>query len=411
MKFNLNEGISKKLAVIGLLYLAEGLPYGFLFITLSVYFRSKGIELKDIGLISLIGLPWSFKALWSPIVDKFFQRWHWIVVTQLIIALCLIYFANIEIKDLAYYVWLILIIIAFAGATQDIAIDAYSIDILEPQEQGIANGVRTAFYRIAVVLSGGILIAFSNYIEWKNSFYFISFLFFLILLIILISKEFKKPKILSAELERKSNIFLYWYVPIKELLKRKSAVPVVFFIVLFKFGDAMMGQMVYTFWYDNGFSRKEIGLISGTLGMVLTITGALIGGYLTSRWDVGKSLWRLGIFQSISNLGYAAASYLGAARIYVYSASFFESFTSGLGTAAFLAFLMRLCKKQFSATQYAVLSSFFTIGSRLAGALGGITAQSYGYTSFFIITFLASLPAFGLLPSVFKNLSSISSNN
>lgn len=398
----------KKLSVIAFLYLSEGLPYGLLFITLSVYFRSHSIELAQIGLISLVGLPWSFKAIWSPIIDRFYQRWQWIVLMQLVIALCILFFANIHIAMLPFSLWLILIIIAFAGATQDIAIDAYSIDILAPNEQGVANGVRTAAYRIAVLLSGHLLIAISSYIEWENSFYLLSFILIVMSAIISLNKGFKIPRVQKHTINNKSNILLYWYMPIKELISRKSAIPVLLFIILFKFGDSMMGQMVSTFWLDNGFSRKEIGLISGTLGMALTITGALLGGYFTSRLEIPTSLWVLGAFQSISNLGYALASHLGAAKAYVYFASFFESFTSGLGTAAFLAFLMRLCKKQFSATQYAVLSSFFIIGSRIASALGGITAQTFGYTYFFIITFLASLPAFALLPFVFKNLSTLS---
>ena len=169
----------------------------------------------------------------------------------------------------------------------------------------------------------------------------------------------------------------------------------------------MMSQMVYTFWFDRGFSKEEIGLISGTLGLILTILGSLLGGVLTSRWDIGKSLLLLGGLQAISNLGYAAVAHFNASRYYVYSASFFESFTSGLGTAAFLAFLMRLCKKQFSATQYALLSSLFSIGGRVAPWLGGHAAQSFGYASFFAFTFLIALPAFGLLPFVVKNLKNL----
>src|SRR4030042_3788715 len=139
---------------------------------------------------------------------------------------------------------------------------------------------------------------------------------------------------------------MLWYYPLKELLVRKDAIPVMIFILLFKFGDQMITQMVYPFWYDNGFTREEIGLISGTLGMLLTIIGALLGGYLTSKWDIATALWILGAFQAFSTLGYAAASHFGALTYQVYSASMFESFSSGLGTAAFLAFLMRLCKKQ-----------------------------------------------------------------
>jgi len=402
MKTNeFNASIFKKLSIIAALYLSEGIPYGFIFTTLLVYFRTYGIELKDIGLISLIGLPWSFKALWAPLIDRFGQRWHWIFFAQLILASNIIYLIIKEPNSLSFSIWINLIIFAFAGATQDIAIDAYTIDILEPKEQGIANGVRVAFYRVAVIISGGGLVALSGILNWKGSFYLlIGFILILASLVYFnknfhISKEFIPPKN-----KKIINIILSWYLPLKELFLRKNSVIVILFIMFFKFGDNLMQPMIYPFWVDNHFSREEIGFISGVIGVGLTILGSLVGGYLTSLWEIVKALWILGAFQAISNLFYAAAAYYKAERIYVYSASFFESFTSGLGTAAFLAFLMRYCKKRYSATQYAFLSSFFIIGARLAGALSGYAAQHFGYSKFFALTFLASLPAFCLLPFI-----------
>jgi MFS transporter, PAT family, beta-lactamase induction signal transducer AmpG len=424
----------RKLIIIGILYLAQGLPYGLFFATLAIYFRSYGIELKHIGLISLIRLPWSLKAIWAPLVDRFGQRWHWIVSAQFIMLILIIVLANTSITGLPFILWITLILFAFAGATQDIAIDAYSIDILEPHEQGIANGVRNATFRVAAIASGGALIALSGLLDnvfpslsqtikallqnigisagnapgWKLSFYCLGLLIFFIILIESLHKGFHVPKVAPVQEPVKKkfllSILLSWYYPLKELLSRKYVIPVLFFILLFKFGDQMMALMVPTFWFDRGLSKEEIGLISGTAGVILTIIGSLLGGVLTSRWDVGKALWILGAFQAISNLGYASCAYFNLSRYYIYGASAIESFTAGLGTAAFLAFLMRLCKKQFSATQYAVLSSVFIIGSIIAGWLGGYAAQALGYSSFFTLTFLVSLPAFALLPFVLRNL-------
>lgn len=433
----INKETYRKLIIIGALYLGEGFPYGFLYTTLSYYFRTYGIELKHIGLISLIGLPWSFKAFWAPMVDRFGQRWHWIASMQTIMAIQIILIAHLDIANLPMMLWVTLLIFSFAGATQDIAIDAYTIDILEPHEQGIANGIRNTTFRIAAIISGGALVAFSGLLEkkfpsflsnikslfvsyrinnlgapgWTIPFYFLAMLIFILAVSVVLLKGFHVPKAVKLQESAKKNFYLYWYYPLKELFSRSYVIPVLFFILFFKLGDQLMSQMVPAFWYDRGFSKEEYGLISGTAGIILTIFGALVGGILTTRWDVGKALWILGGFQAISNLGYASVAYFDASRYYMYSASAFESFTAGLGTGAFLAFLMRLCKKQFSATQYALLSSLFSIGGKIAPWLGGYAAQAMGYAQFFLLTFIAALPAFALLPFVLKNLKSLPSTD
>ncbi len=161
-------------------------------------------------------------------------------------------------------------------------------------------------------------------------------------------------------------------------------------------------MMIYPFWVDRGFSRAEIGLISGTLGTIFSITGSLIGGWLVKILGLGKALWGLGALQALSNLGYAYAALPGKGKGIVYAASICESFTGGLGTAAFLAFLMRLCRKDVSASQYALLSTLFSLGRTLAGAVSGFGAKHWGYAGFFFFTFWASWPAFLLLPWVLK---------
>ena len=197
-----------------------------------------------------------------------------------------------------------------------------------------------------------------------------------------------------------------------ELLGRPGILPVLGFILIFKLGDASMGFMVKPFWVDAGFSATEIGLVSVNIGIVLSVAGGLVGGWYADRVGIFRALWVLGLFQALSNLGYAlAAWFLTAAgtlaaedRIIVYAASAAESFTGGLGTAAFLAFLMAIVDKRRSAAEYALLSSVFALSRSVAGWASGFGAQELGYAPYFLLTFLLSFPAYLLLPWVARML-------
>jgi PAT family beta-lactamase induction signal transducer AmpG len=181
-------------------------------------------------------------------------------------------------------------------------------------------------------------------------------------------------------------------------LLRPGAPLVFLFVLTYKLGDSAMGPMVKPFWVDRGLSVEEIGLISTTLGVVASIAGALAGGVLTSRWGIVTALWRLGLLQAFSNLGYAAVAGFGLGRPSIYAASLVESFTGGLGTAAFLAFLMRICDKQRAATEYALLSAIFGLTRIIAGGLSGVGTTWFGYAIYFSITFVLAFPALALLP-------------
>jgi PAT family beta-lactamase induction signal transducer AmpG len=202
-----------------------------------------------------------------------------------------------------------------------------------------------------------------------------------------------------------------------ELLRRPAIGPVLLFILIFKLPDAAMGFMVKPFWVDHGFTAAEIGLVSVNIGLALSIAGGVVGGWITDRIGIFRGLWILGLAQAVSNLGYwIAASILpaavpGAARAFehqalLYAASATESFTGGLGTAAFLAFLMAIVRKDRAATEYALLTSVFALSRSVSGWVGGLGAQSMGYAHWFLLTFFLAFPAYVLLPWVRRMLDS-----
>lgn len=400
--------LSTKLLVIGLLYLAEGIPFGFINSTLAVYFRMHGMDLASIGLIGIVGLPWSLKFLWAPLMDKWGLRWHWIAPAQMVIAVIIALTAVVPLAG--GVIWAVMLLLCFAAATQDAAIDAYTIDILEEEELGIANGVRIGTYRIAMVIGGGGLTALSQFMGWKAAFCGLAGLMVISAFTVMVLPQFHQSRIKATPhpdpLPLGERGLHWWYAtwvePVKSLFQLKNVAFILIFVMIFKLGDAMMGSMIAPFWIDRGFTRVEYGMISSTGGMAATIVGALFGGWFTTRFGIWRALWILGAFQAISNLGYAGAALDGMPRLTVYGASVFESLTGGMGGAAFMAYLMSLCSKEYSASQYSIMSALFGLGRSVAGFVGGIGAKYLGYAPFFALTFLAALPAFGLIPFIVK---------
>ncbi len=381
-----------KFFIVGLLYFSEGLPFGLINNFLSVYFRVKKISLEEIGFLSLLGLAWSAKILWAPLVDRFGRRYWWILPAQLTLALFSAALALLDPVSQKALFWLALAAICLASATQDIAADAYTIDILEEKELGPANGIRSASYRVALVTSGGVLVMLSDSIGWSFTFLAIGVMMVVLALAVGSLPMFhRKRAAISAPL----NLWDQYVEPIKKLFEKPNFWMAVFFIIFFKVGEAMLVAMANPFWIDRGFTPGEIGFVVGTLGTLASIVGALSGGLFTARWGIIRALWILGTVQALAGLGYALSSLPFAPAYSIYFAALLESLAIGLATAAFLSFLMKLCDKRYSATHYAFLSILFGFGRSVAGTLGGYAASSFGYPVFFLATFfigLAPLP-------------------
>lgn len=395
-----NLSTRTKLIWVAVLYFAEGFPFGLLFDTFPVYFRTHGVSLIDIGLISLAGLPWTFKFLWAPLVDIWGKRKHWIVVCQALLAIDLCLFLLLEPAQTGILLWVLLIALAAFSATQDIAIDAYTIELLDEAEMGPANGVRVSTYRVALIVAGGVFIAVAGLIGWKAA--FASAAVLLGLSAILSSRAPETFLVRSVPNNWSMTVEHAVIGPLRSFWRRPGVLYVMLFVLTFKLGDMALGPMVRPFWVDRHFTPLQIGAVPGTIGVVCTIAGALLGGRLTKTWGLFQSLWVLGIAQAASNLMYAAAAMLPSSNLFMYGASIVESFCGGLGTSPFLAFLMSVCDKTQAATQYALLSAVFGLTRSLSGAVSGVVTQNVGYATYFTLTFFLAWPAFFLLPWVKK---------
>ncbi len=476
--------LRSKMFWVGILYFAEGLPLGIFYDVFPVHFRQQGVELWKIGFMSLLGLAWTLKFLWAPAIDHYRHHRRWMFGVDLLMAAVMVVFAVHG--EFGPWVWFAIGLFTLLSATNDIAIDGYTIEMLNKREMGLANGLRIGFYRVGMLAAGFILIL-SDFIGWSGTYLSAAGLLILLGGIILLRapREMPIPRRdgmgLAAELRNLANhpaafgtviMFLlgtlwlidrvthwsrevdgfWWYAlgtgalltsisairgrgsaaeesaaapgrgpmfgTLLEMLQRPYILPVILFILIFKLGDAAMGFMIKPFWVDAGFSASQIGLVSVNLGLVLSIAGGIAGGWITDRIGIFNGLWVLGLFQAVSNLGYAWAAWalpLGevnsggelalAHQAIMYTASGLESFTGGLGTAAFLAFLMAIVDKRASATEYALLSSIFALSRSVAGWAGGFGAESMGYAPYFLLTFFLSFPAYLLLPWVARMLS------
>lgn len=379
-----------KLAVVALLYFIQGSPVSVLWEVLPVYLRLQGVSLAAIGGLRLLELPFSLKVLWSPLVQRFGDRRAWVTACMLVAAAAVAALPLVDPTGATVLLLALLLVLTTASATQDIAIDSYTVGLVDPAERGAANGIRASAYRVALVVVGGGMVTLAAWVPWPTLFVAAGVVF-----VGLGLGALRVPRLdLPPDARRR------WLSPFVGWIGTWRAVPLVAFVLTYKLGEFAIGPMVKPFWVDQGRSLAEIGAVPTSLGIVLSIAGALAGGAFITRYGVFRGVWALGAPQALSNLGYAAVAAWDLPWPALYAASMIDSFSGGLGTAAFLALLMSLCDKEHATVQYAFLSSLFSLTGRLAGALSGLGAERWGYGGYFALTFLLSLPAFALLPWV-----------
>jgi PAT family beta-lactamase induction signal transducer AmpG len=388
----------KKLGTVALLYFIQGAPAAILWEVLPVYFRIHGVSLRAIGGLRLLELPYSLKVFWSPLVHRYGDRRLWVLACMLGIAAVLFSLPWVDVAAVGVIVLLLILTLTTLSATQDVAIDSYSVGLVNREEEGAANGVRASAYRVALVFVGGGLVFLAAVLAWNSLFALAGIVFVILGLAALRIPHLSLP---DEAREHWLKGFIGW-------AGTWRVIPLILFVLTYKLGEFAIGPMVKPFWVDYGKSiwplqedlMFQIGLFPTSVGIVLSVVGALMGGAFISRYGIFHGVWFLGLLQAVSNLGYSFVEWLNLGRFGLYGASMFESLSGGLGTAAFLAFLMNVCQKEHATVQYAFLSSVFSLTGRLIGGISGLGAELYGYGNYFALTFLLSMPAYLLLPWV-----------
>jgi PAT family beta-lactamase induction signal transducer AmpG len=386
----LTEASRSKLGIVGLLYFIEGSPVSVLWEVLPVYLRIHGTSLRAIGGLRLLELPLSLKFLWSPLVQRYGDRRDWVTGAMLVVALVVALLPMADPGAGPRLLFALVLLLTIAAATQDMAIDAYTVALVSRDEQGAANGVRASAYRVALVLIGSGMVTLAYWLPWGVLFAAASAVFAGLGLAV---RRIPRLDVPAEARER-------WLAPFMEWIGTWRAVPLIAFVLTYKLGEFAIGPMVKPFWVDRGRSLLEIGLVPTALGIALAIAGALAGGAFMQRYGTLTALWVLGLPQAVSNLGYAAVALWGLPWPALYLASMVDSFSGGLGTAAFLGFFLAVCDPERATLQYAFLSSLFSLTGRLLAAASGIGAEQWGYGPYFGFTFLLSLPGLCLVPFV-----------
>jgi PAT family beta-lactamase induction signal transducer AmpG len=385
--------LRKKIFIIAGVYVVEGFPMGIFRDLWPVYLRDHGVSLAVIGAVSGLYLAWSIKLLWSPLVDRFGERRRWIAVALCAMAASLLMLPVVGLERIDVFFWTVLIAFCVGSATQDIAIDAYTIGIVEHGEEGPANSARIIAYRIGLIAAGGGLLLLPNRIGWSATFAVTA-----AVMAVMAAGVFACPRV-EVPLEARRDMrgaFHSWR-------GRGSVGLVLCFVLLYRVGDLGMAPMLRPFWVDQGLSHQEMALISTTLGAIATMGGAAVGGWIVARLGIGRALIVVGILALASNLGYAGAAWLPeSGRTGIYTASLLESFCSGLAAAGFLSFLMNICDRRHAAVQYATLTGLYALPGTFAGAASGVAVEWMGYGSYFALTAGLALPAFLFLPSARK---------
>lgn len=423
-----------KMGILLLLGFSSGLPLLLINSTLNAWLTEAGIATAEIGLFNLLNLPYSFKYLWSPLLDRFVlpapgslrgsRRRGWMALTQvlLLLGLGLLGFQDPQqtwleglslgplvgqvagipgvgglvglISELltlfARPIFLVGFAVAFLSATQDIAVDAYRTDVLAERETGAGVAIFVSGYRIALLVSSGVALILADRLPWSQVYGLMA-----VLMAIGVITSFFAPEP-EGSIYHPTSLRAAILEPFQSFWHHRLAIVILLFVVFFKLPDSLAGQMTTTFLLQTGFSTGDLGVIRSWVGLGATLAGAFLGGIAVSQIGTYRSLFVFAVLQAVGNLGLGSLALVGQNYPLLVGATIFDNMAGGMGTAAFLAFLMSLCVRQFSATQYALLTSVFALGGTLSGAVSGYLAQ-VGWPLFYLITAFAAIPSLILL--------------
>lgn len=385
-------------ALLLLLGFASGLPLALTSGTLQAWMAVENVDIKTIGFFSLVGQAYVFKFLWSPLMDRYTppflgRRRGWLLITQLllIVGIAMMGFMQPS-RDLTLLAALA-VLIAFCSASQDIVFDAWKTDVLSPAERGNGAAISVLGYRLAMLVSGGLALWLADrYLGWQAIWWLMALMMIPGVIATLLAKEPDSATEVPRTLEQAV------VAPLRDFFNRNNAWLILSLIVLYKLGDAFAASLTTIFLIRGvGFDAGDVGLVNKTLGLVATIIGALVGGVLMQRLSLFRALMLFGILQAVSNLGYWILSVTDKHLYTMAAAVTVENLCGGMGTAAFVALLMTLCNRSFSATQFALLSALSAVGRVYVGPVAGWFVDGWGWPTFYAFSVVAALPGLLLL--------------
>jgi PAT family beta-lactamase induction signal transducer AmpG len=404
-----------RLVAILLMGFSSGLPLALTFGTLFYWLAEIGVSLTAIGLFGLVRTSYSLKFLWSPLIDRLpiplltarlGRRRSWALTIQLLLALAILALGLTDPREGPMLTALAAVLVAFLSASQDIVIDAYRIELLRPEEQGAGAAATQWGYRFGMLASGAGALYAASFGGWPLAYAVMAALMGVGMVTVLLTPEPESappPEALpGTSAAQRVGAWLSRAVvaPFLDLFARNGAVQLAaigVFIVLYKFGDALAGSMSNPLYVELGFTKVEVATIAKVYGVIATLVGVALGGVFVARIGVFRALLISGAMQALSNLLYAVQFCAGHDTGMLALTIAAENVTGGMASAAFVAYLSLLCSREFTATQYALLSSMATVGLNVLAASGGALAEALGWIPFFVLSTLFCVPSLGLL--------------
>ena len=385
---------SSRMAVTFLMGFSCGLPLLLTLSVLQAWMKEEGVDLTVIGLMSLVGIPYTVKFLWAPLLDRMTlpflgRRRGWLFLAQLSLMAAI---AGLGLSNPKFHPLMLAgaaFLVTFFSASQDIVVDAYRRETLSDAELGLGSSLYVNGYRVGMLLASGGGLILADHLPFSMVYLIMAASMIPGMATTFYSKEpdhpFGVPGTLSEAV----------FAPLREYFTRNGAWWILAFILCYKLGDSMASTMTTPFYLDIGYSKTEIGAVVKLFGFWATIAGSLVGGIWMIRIGIGSSLWIFGILQAVSTAGFMVLTYTGPSVAALSAVIAFENFTSGMGTSAFTAFMASMTHKRFTATQYALLSSLMGVPRVLVSAPTGFLAKVMGWNWFFAACVLAAIP--GLL--------------
>jgi PAT family beta-lactamase induction signal transducer AmpG len=379
---------------------SSGLPLYLLINLLPAWLRSEGVDLTAIGLFALVRFPFTWKFLWSPLVDRYAlpvlgRRRGWMLAMQLLLIVAIPAFGALQPRFDLWSIAYLAAAVAFFAATQDIVLDAYRRELLPDAELGLGNAIHVQAYRISSLVPGALALVLADHFPWQTVFV-VTALFMLpgIINTLLVSEPVQTrpaPQTLAEAVIE----------PFHEFITRagwRQAAFVLAFIFFYKLGDSMATALATPFYLDMGFSKSEIGLIAKNVGLGASVIGGLLGGLWMLRIGINRALWLFGVVQVVSILGFAWLAYVNEPdRVLLAAVIAFEALGVGLGTAAFIAFIARTTDRRYTATQFALFTGLASVPSTLVNATTGWIVEQIGWFAFFLVCTALALPGMALL--------------
>ncbi|MGE3741873.1 MAG: AmpG family muropeptide MFS transporter [Geminicoccaceae bacterium] len=398
-----------RVVVVLLLGFASGLPLLLTLSTLTFWLAEARVDKAAIGLFALVGLPYTWKFVWSPIIDRvplpgftrvFGRRRGWLLFVQILLVLAILRLGASDPQTDLGGMALFAVLVAFLSASQDIVIDAYRVELLEERQQGAGAAMVVIGYRVAMLLAGAGALFIAEYAGWFWAYAAMAACLGVGMVTVLFAPEPAAP--VQTGRGGSPAIWLKEAVvePLADFFRRNgaaTALMILLFIMLYKLGDALLGTMTNPFYVELGFTKPEVATLVKGYGLAATLIGGLLGGMIVNRRGIVPALWICGIVQLLSNLVFVLQAWIGRDLTMLAVTISVENLAGGMGTAAFVAYLSSLCNLSYTATQYALLSSFMAQARTTLSAGGGFLADNMSWVGFFLTTAAAAVPGLLLL--------------